>query len=277
VVSRRSFAMRPTPIRPWFRSPTPSYLRHGSCSVPYASNERFTLNTITQLARVVRERPDDQLALKRLLDAVRAEKQVAALGALLQWWGSVQDGVEPTEALCALYCRMAERSSPDIARQLARAALIAMPAHTEALLIFERYARREDHAELCEHYESFLRHAPFSAVSPRVRVSLIDRLLESGRYVEAAEHVQKLPPRHALRPVRDEMARACEVPAEPVKPQRSQGDLTLVLEEDDIEVVWQEEAAGRVRHSEIRFAGETVPVREDAPRANRVVQLPERR
>jgi hypothetical protein len=272
-----SFAMRRTAIWPWFRRPTPSYLRHGSCSVPYARNERFTLNTITQLARVVRERPDDQLALKRLLDAVRAEKQVAALGALLQWWGSVQDGVEPTEALCALYCRMAERSSPDIARQLSSAALIAVPTHTEALLIFERYARREDHAELCEHYESFLRHAPFSAVSPRIRVSLIDRLLENGRYVEAAEHVQKLPPRNALRPVRDEMARACEVPVEPQRPQRSQGDLTLVLEEDDIEVVWQEEAPSSTRHSQIRFAGEVVPVSEEAARTDRVVHLPDRR
>jgi hypothetical protein len=196
------------------------------------------LNTITQLARVVRERPDDQLALKRLLDAVRAEKQVAALGALLQWWGQVQDGVEPTEALCALYCRMAERSTPDIARQLARAALDADPACAEALVLFERYARREDHEELCEHYETFLRMAPFQAISPRVRVSLIDRLLESGRYGKAAEQVQKLPPRSALRPVRDEVAAACYVPVEPTKPR---GDLTLVLEEEDIEVVWQEE------------------------------------
>jgi hypothetical protein len=233
------------------------------------------LNTITQLARTVRERPDDQLALKRLLDAVRAEKQVAALGALLQWWGQVQEGVEPTEALCALYCRMAERSTPEIARQLARAALDADPTCADALLTFERYARREDHEELCEHYETFLRMAPFQPLSPRIRVSLIDRLLESGRYGRAAEQVQALPPRSALKPVRDDVTRACAVEPQNIETSPRRGDLTLVLEEDDIEVVWQEESEffrAPTRTSEIAIkperAGEAETVRA-APPADR--------
>lgn len=195
-----------------------------------------------------------------MLEALRTAGHLPALAALVEWWSSILHGqLKPPGALSALYCQLAQLApSADTARDLARIALDLTPESFEALSLYEQHARPEDDEELCERYRAFLHHAPFRSVSPRVRVRLIDKLVEAGRYKEAAEQVANLPPRSALRPGEEDVQRACQVPEEDrFDAPEDASECTQVLDMSEIEVVWQDEDENPPRHSEIRLYGST--------------------
>lgn len=169
-------------------------------------------HAILDLARAARKCPGDGAALDNLVSALRKDKDLPALVAIIECWASVISGApKPALALSLLYSRLATREHPGAARKLCLAALDLAPESIEALDCFEQLAGQDEVSELCERYRAFLAVAPFHPRSPRIRVRLIDRLVEAGRYDEALEQVESLPPPSSISPMSDDIERACSV------------------------------------------------------------------
>lgn len=171
---------------------------------------------IVKLARNVRKDPNDQPAVLALIHALRSRGELSTMAALLECWASVSEGgSKPELAVAGLYCQLAVGRDAAASRKLARAALDLAPSCMEALLLFEQHAQAADRDELCNRYLAFLEHAPFHPSSPRLRVTLIDKLVEAGRYDEAMGQVKVLPPSSSLPPATRDIERACLIPPMP--------------------------------------------------------------
>jgi len=167
---------------------------------------------ILTLARLVRESPDDEAAARALTDALRRKGEMATVAALIECWAFARgNAAKPECAVAALYCRLAINCDPAEARRMALAALDLWPACHEALVLFEQYSGSEDRDEICDRYLAFLADAPFHPSSPRVRVTLIDRLVDAGRYDEAMDQVKVLPPSSSTPAMVRDIERACSI------------------------------------------------------------------
>ncbi len=192
---------------------------------------------ILKLTRTVRERPASEAAVNALVAALGNAGEMQAVAALIECWASVAMGApQPKLALATLYCHLAARGDADTARALARSALDLAPTSSEAMVLFEEHALPTDLDELCDRGLAFLAVAPFHPCSPRIRVRLIDRLVEAGRYDEAMRHVSILPPASCVPPVAEDIARACATNPGSLgaKASRPGPDSTQTLDDDDL-------------------------------------------
>jgi tetratricopeptide (TPR) repeat protein len=174
---------------------------------------------IAELARHVKSNPEDDVARARLFEALREDGHGRALSTMLAWWSDAAQGqATPPRLMADLYYLMASRSEGEQARALCRSALELCPGHANALELLETLSGPDARDELVEHYLSFLKEVPFHAIAARIRVSLIDWLLEDGRYEEALKHVEGLPPRWSLVSVGQDVEKACRIARDASQP-----------------------------------------------------------
>lgn len=182
---------------------------------------------ILTLARLVRESPDDETAARALTDALCRKGEMATVAALIECWAfACGSAVKPECAVATLYCRLASNCNPTEARRMALAALELWPSCHDALVMFEQHSGPADKDELCNRYLAFLAHAPFHPNSPRVRITLIDKLVDAGRYDEAMGQVNVLPPSSSTPAAAQDIERACSILPIPPLPTPRRADAT---------------------------------------------------
>lgn len=150
--------------------------------------ETVVKGSIPELAQHLHGQAGSEAELFAVFSAVRVEREVSELSALLQSWSQAEQGPHVSDRTMAeLYFILATKTSGAQARELSRTALDWCPAHLAALSMFEELVDESWTDELCARYQTFIEDAPFFNVPPEARAAVREKLMRAERVAARSE------------------------------------------------------------------------------------------